>query len=1006
MTSAAAQRPTTRRRAAIWITIGVIVALVILFFIFSGLYTDWLWYQQLGFLEVLTTQWFAAAALFGIGFISLAFPMWLSIQLAYRLRPVYAKLNAQLDRYQQVIEPLRRLAMYGIPIIFGLFAGVSAGSRWQSALMWLNRTPTGKVDPQFHLDISFYLFDLPFYRGLVGFASATVIISLIAVLATTYLYGSIRITGREVRIAKAARVQIAITAAVYLLLQGVSVWLDRYATLTDANVNGGMINGAAYTDTHATIPGRAILAGIAVVVAVLFIITALVGRWRLPLIGTALLLVSAIIIGSIYPWVVQKFQVDPSEKTIEQTYVKRAIDGTRDAYGVSDVQERLYNAKTTAEQGALRQDAETTANIRIIDPAEVSQSFAQLQQFKQYYGFPDTLDVDRYKLNGKEQDTVIAVRELEQSGISSRNWFNDALVYTHGYGVVAAYGNKRSPDGQPVFLESGIPVSGELGKYQPRVYFGEKSPRYSIVGGLKNKKGGVELDYPAGKDGASQTYTTFQGNGGPKLDNLFNRLVYALKFQDEQIVLSNSVNSHSQILYDRSPVERVQKVAPYLTIDSDPYPAVVDGRIKWIIDGYTTSDSYPYSKVNSFSSAIADSQTPKTNPYAMDDINYIRNSVKATVDAYDGSVTLYAWDTSDPILKTWEKIFPTTVKPMKEMSSQLLSHVRYPADLFKVQRDVLGQFHVTDPGSFFSRDDAWVTPDDPVSSNQSLQPPYYLTMQMPGQKKPSFSLYSTYIPQATTSSTRSVLKGYLAVDADAGGTPGKIASGYGKLRLLTLPTDDNVPGPGQVQNTFGSDPNVSQALNVLRLGKTDVISGNLLTLPVGGGLLYVQPVYVKSTGETSYPLLQKVLVAFGEKIAFEDTLDGALDALFGGDSGANAGDTNVDTGNGQGGTGGTETPPADNGTGTGNGSQGGSTGSAANNAALQQALQDAKAAMLARDQALKAGDWAAYGTADQQLTDALNRALAAEGDSTTGSGSTGGSGSGSTGSSGSGSSGK
>lgn len=985
MTSTAAQPPAARRHAAFWITIGIIVALVIFFFIFAGLYTDWLWYQQLGYLSVLTTQWIAGTSLFFIGFLGLAVPLFVSIQLGYRLRPVYVKLNAQLDRYQQVIEPLRRLAMYGIPAIFGLFAGVSTASRWQTVLLWLNRTPSGTTDPQFHLDTSFYLFELPFYQGLVGFASAVVIISFIAALATTYLYGSLRVAGREVRISRAARVQIAVTAAVYLLLQAVSVWLDRYATLTDSNV-GGMINGAGYTDVNATIPARGILAGITVVVAVLFLITAVVGHWRWPLVGTVLLLISALLVGSIYPWIVQRFQVDPSQKTIEQQYIKRAINGTRAAYGVSDVKVSTYNAKTTAQQGALRKDATTTANIRIIDPAEVSASFAQLQQFKQYYGFPPTLDVDRYKLGGKEQDTVIAVRELQQSGLSSHNWYNDTLVYTHGYGIVAAYGNERSPDGQPVFLESGIPVSGKLGKYQPRVYFGETSPTYSIVGGTATKNnGGIELDYPAGKNGAQQTYTSFSGNGGPKLNSFFNRLVYALKFQSEQIVLSSGVTSKSQILYDRDPALRVKKVAPYLTIDSDPYPAVVDGRIKWIIDGYTTSASYPYSKVNSLSDEIADTQTPK-QPYALDDINYIRNSVKATVDAYDGKVTLYAWDTSDPILKSWQKIFPSTVKPMKDMSSALLSHVRYPADLFKVQRAILGQYHVTDPLSFFSRDDAWVTPDDPVSPSGSttLQPPYYLTMQMPGQKKPSFSLYTTYIPQATTASSRSVLKGYLAVDADAGGTKGKVASGYGTLRLLEIPSEDNVPGPGQVQNTFSSDPSVSQQLNVLRLGKTDVISGNLLTLPVGGGLLYVQPIYVKSTGETSYPLLQKVLVAFGDKIAFKDTLDEALDSLFGGNSGANAGDTNV-----KGETGSSGTPAPSTGSGSGSTSGSGTT----DNAALQQALNDAKQAMMARDAAMKAGDWEAYGIADKQLTAAIDAAIAAEG-GTTGSSSGSGSGSG------------
>jgi uncharacterized membrane protein (UPF0182 family) len=946
--------------------LAIIVAVVICFFIFANLYTDVLWYQQVGFLNVLTTQWFAGVALWFIGFAGMAVPLWLAMQLAYRLRPVYAKLNGQLDRYQQVVEPLRRLAMYGIPIVFGLFAGVATASRWQTVLMWLNRTPSGTTDPQFHLDVSFYLFELPFYRGLIGFSSAVVIIALVATLATCYLYGSIRISGREVRISRAARVQISVVAAVYFLLQAVSIWLDRYATLTDSNVNG-LINGAGYTDVNATIPARTILAGISVVVALLFVLTAFIGRWRFPLVGTVLLIISALAVGTIYPWVVQKCQVDPSQKTLEAPYIERAIKDTRKAYDVADVQAKAYNAKTDAEQGALRKDADTAASIRILDPNIVSPAFEQLQQFKQYYGFPKDLDVDRYKINGKEQDTVVSVRELNQKGLgSTRNWYNDTVVYTHGYGLVAAYGNKRTSDGQPDFLESGIPTSGKLGTYQPRVYFGEESPKYSIVGGTKSGNRGVELDYPAGTGSDQQTYTTFSGNGGPKLDNVFNQLVYALKFQDEQILLSNAVNDKSQILYNRDPASRVHAVAPYLTLDSDPYPSVVDGHIEWIVDGYTTSDAYPYSQVGSLSDAIADTQTPK-QLYPMDDINYIRNSVKATVNAYDGSVTLYAWDTSDPVLKTWEKIFPSTVKPMSAMSAELISHVRYPADLFKVQRSILGKYHVTDPGSFYSSEDAWKTPNDPSSATQdTAQPPYYLTMQMPGQKSPTFSLYSTYIPEATSESSRSVLRGYLAVDADAGDDAGKKAADYGKLRLLRLPSEDNVPGPGQVQANFDADTTVSSYLNLLRQGSTDVKNGNLLTVPVGGGLLYVEPVYVQSKGTTSYPLLQKVLVAFGDKIAFEDTLDKALDVLFGGDSGATAGDTNT-TPSDQTGT----TPPS-----TGNGGTG--TTTAQNNAALQKALAEANQALADRQAALKAGDWAAYGAADKALQDAIAAAIAAE----------------------------
>jgi hypothetical protein len=933
---------------------------------FAGFYTDILWYDQLGFVNVLTTQWLAGVVLFIIGFLGMAIPVWVSIQLAYRLRPVYAKLNSQLDRYQQVIEPLRRLAMYGIPALLGLFAGVAASTRWQPVLMWLNRTEVGQTDPQFGFDISFYLFDLPFYHSLLGFASAVVLISAIVGLATSYLYGAIRVSGREILVSRSARVQIAVTAAVYLLIQAVSIWLDQYSTLTQS---GDLITGAGYTDVNATIPGRGILAFIAAAVAVLFIVTAIIGRWRLPVIGTALLIVSSLLIGSLYPWVVQRFQVEPSAKTLESPYIKKNIDLTRDAYDVADVEEIPYNAVTTAEPGALRSDAETTANIRILDPAKVSDSFAQLEQFKQYYQFPNDLDVDRYMIDGESKDTVVAVRDLRLSGLNAgETWVNSTVVYTHGYGVVAAYGNQRSADGQPVFLESGIPTTGALGEFEPRVYFGESSPQYSIVGAPEGSNP-IELDYPSSGEGNQQTYTTFTGDGGPKLDNAFKKLVYALKFQSEQVFLADAVNEESQILYDRDPIARVQKVAPYLTLDSDAYPSVVDGRIKWIVDGYTTSANYPYSTPVSLSDAIADTETPP-QPFALDNVNYMRNSVKATVDAYDGSVTLYAWDDEEPLLKTWQKIFPSSLKPMSEMSGDLMSHVRYPADLFKVQRAILGQYHVTDPGSFYSQDDAWTTPNDPVSSstNPTLQPPYYLTMQVPGQDAPSFSLYSTFIPNATGATARNVLTGYLAVDADAGREDGKRAEGYGALRLLTLPDDDTVPGPGQVQNQFNGDPGVSAQLNLLKQGQSSVINGNLLTVPVGGGLLYVQPVYVQSTGETSYPLLQKVLVAFGDQIAFENTLDESLDVLFGGDSGAEAGDTNVppDTGapTDPNAPPVTPTPPTT------------TTGDPATDAQLKTLLQTANTAVQDKQAALTAGDFAAYGAADKRLSDAVSSMLA------------------------------
>lgn len=942
-----------RRVSPTAIATVIVVAIGIAILGILAVYTDLLWFGQLGFESVFVTRIGAQAGLFAVAAAFMGLLTWLSFYIAYRTRPIYLKFSDddRFGSYRRALEELRKILMIGVPIIFGVLGGAAVANSWDVVLTWLNRTYTGEVDPQFGLDISFYLFDLPFLTGLVSFVSAALLIAGLIATLVHLVYGNIRINGRETMIAKPARIQVSITVALYLVVQGVSLWLNQYSTMSDSS---GLYTGATYSDVNATIPGFQILALIAAVVAVLFLITAVIGKWRLSVMGTGLMVVSAIVLGGLYPWIVQTFQVVPNERTLESKYLERNILATRAAYGLDQVEVTDYQATTDATEGALRKDAETTASIRIIDPALVSSSFKQLEQYRQYYGFAQHLDVDRYTIDGKTQDTVIAARELQQSGLGdSQSWYNNVIVYTHGYGVVAAFGNQRSTEGQPVFLQKGIPSNGLLGDYEPRIYFGETSPEYSIVGAPAGATA-RELDYPAGDGETDQTYTTFSGEGGPKLDNIVTRLAYAIKFQSEQILLSDAINDESQILYNRNPRDRVAAVAPYLTLDSDSYPAVVDGRVVWIVDGYTTSNNYPYSRSQNLAQAIEDSGTAKT--YGRDSINYIRNSVKATVDAYDGSVTLYAWDEEDPILKTWSKIFPNTIKSVSEMSGDLLRHVRYPADLFKVQRTMLGAYHVTDPGSFYSQDDAWMTPNDPVSSSSTvngvLQPPYYLTMQVPGTDAPAFSLYSTFIPKSTGESSRNVLKGYLVADSDAGSTAGQISSEYGKLRLLSLPASTIVPGPGQVQNSFSSDAEVGRLLNILRQGSTKVLNGNLLTLPVGGGLLYVQPVYIQSTGETSFPLLKKILVAFGDKIAFEDTLDAALDSLFGGNSGAEAGD----------------------GDGTVNPTDPSSPGDSSNTA-LKNALEQARKAIAAKEAAMADGDWVAYGKADAQLKAAIEAAI-------------------------------
>ncbi len=931
------------------ISVGILVALAAALLFASGLYTDFLWFEQLGFAKVFTTQITAQVISFVVAFVVSGLAVYFSLFAALRSRPIYARSFVEGDplaAFRQLAEQVRKSAQIALPLIVAIIAGLAAGAQWQLGATYVNRTYTGTKDAQFGLDVGFYLFDLPFYNFVVGFASTIALLSLVIAVVTHAAFGNIRFNGRSSTVAKPARVQLAITAAVFLLIQAATLWLDQYATMTS---NAGLFTGATYADVNAAIPSFQILALIALIVTILFLVTAVIGRWRLALVGTGLMVVSSIILAGVFPWVVQTFQVVPNERTLEAEYIKRNIDATRIAYGLDGIDEVDYQAKTAAEAGALRADAETTANIRLIDPTLVSSAFRQLQQVQQYYNFANHLDVDRYKINGKTQDTVLAVRELNQSGLGdSQSWYNNVIVYTHGYGVVAAYGNQSSTDGQPVFLQSGIPNEGSLGKFEPRIYFGEQSPTYSIVGNATGSK--RELDYPTSTGATAESYT-FSGNGGPKLNGFVNRIAYALKFQSEQILLSDAIGDESQILYQRNPRERVAAVAPYLTLDGDIYPAVVDGRIQWIVDGYTTSANYPYSSAQNLSQGIADSATDHS--LVRGNINYIRNSVKATVDAYDGSVKLYAWDEKDPILKTWSKIYPNTVLPISKMSGELMSHVRYPSDLFKIQRSVLGNYHVTDAGIFYSQSDGWMTPNDPtgaisVTNGSALQPPYYLSMKLPGQSQTNFSLYTTFIPRSTSESSRNVLRGYLVANSDAGSTAGVIAPTYGKLHMLTVPKSLNIPGPGLVQNNFSADSEVSRLLNILRQGSTKVLNGNLLTLPVGGGLLYVQPVYIQSTGETSYPLLKKVLVAFGDKIAFEDTLSGALDALFGGNSGTTA----------------PETP-----------STGGGTTPTSDSAKLKAQLAVAKQAIADKAAALANGDWTAYGKADAKLKAAIDALL-------------------------------
>lgn len=986
-----------RRISPLAITIGVLAVLIILLVIASEVWTKYLWMDQLTYTDVLTTRWLTQGLLFLSGFVAFAVPLFLSLRLAYTKRPIYPPITREqeaLEQFRAAVDPLRRGLTYGAPIVIGAFGGLALSRRWQDVQLFLHPQDFGRTDPIFENDISFYVFTLPLIDLLIAFGQFVLLVSLVGAIIGHFIYGGVswgQDSGLEVT--RSARRHLGVLAAIYVLLLGAGHWFQRYDLLTSAHTR---FEGASYADVNAILPAQTILAIAAIVVAALFVLWIFRSDWRIPAIGAGLMILSTLVVGSLYPWAIQQFKVQPNERALEQTYIQHNIDATRTAFNLDGVKEVPYTAKTDAEPGALRADASTTAQIRLMDPNIISPTFDQREANRRYWGFDDVLSVDRYEVDGEQQDTVIGVRELrpDKFGLADRSWVDQHIIYTHGYGAAAAYGNRRNSDGEPDFLQSGVPGEGTFGEYEERVYFGRHSPDYSIVGAAEGSEP-EEFDYQRGstddEEGGDQVYNTFQGDGGPSVGSFFNQLLYAIKFRDPNILISGYLNEESQILYDRDPQQRVREVAPFLSLDSQMYPAVVDDQMVWVVDGYTTTAEYPYAQSVDLDQTVNDSQTNPnaTAPNRERSANYMRNSVKATVNAFDGSVTLYTWDTEDPILKAWAEVFPDALKPASEISGELMSHLRYPADYFKSQREILATYHVTKADDFFTQQDFWQVPPDPTvaapdnpdgsAGQQAPQPPMYLTMQMPDADSPRFMLSSSFIP----SEGQSVLTGYLAVDSETGDAKGNPADTFGDMTLLVLPSSNPVNGPGQVQATFNAEPNVSQALNLLKSGNSEVLNGNLLTLPVGGGLLYVQPVYLQSSqsgGGTQYPLLQMVLVSFGDKIGFAPTLDEALNLVFGGDSGADAGDAAVTDPDAPSGAVDAETGEGDvkeGGQGPAAGEESAPPAAGTAQERLDTALTDMDTAVAAAEKAMADGDWAAYGEAQTQLSDALNRAIAA-----------------------------
>ncbi|MCL2316046.1 MAG: UPF0182 family protein [Actinomycetia bacterium] len=973
-----------------WIAAGVVAIVVIGLAVTSRVWTEVLWYRSVEASAVYVTRLGAGLGLFAVFGLIMGGAIAGNLVIARRMgaspppRPVADRppMGALLTSRAVVIVPAA---------FIGLLTGLSASAEADTLLAWLKRTPFGVTDPYFGKDIGFFVFSLPWWQFVCAMLMATLVISGLAAAVMHLVDGSLRHAPIRLRMpvgdgaaapdvevsnpfGRRAQAHLSVLVGLILVVLGVQSLLGRYAySFTD----NGLFTGIGYTEQHSRIVAKLVLAIIAFICAGVFFANAALRRWAIAVSAIVLMVVSSLVISVAYPLGVQRFVVRPDEPMVQAPYIKNAIAATRAAYGIQDADIADYSAQTQATAGQLKADAEALPGIRLMDPSVVAPTFEQLQQVRGYYSFPTDLDVDRYTIDGTMTDAIVAAREIDRTGMPDHSWNNLHTVFTHGYGLVAAYGNQRQPNGEPNWITGDIPPQGALPQTQARIYFGESTTDYAIVGAAPGATP-VELDTPGGGTSSTETRNTYDGTGGVPVGNWWHRLLFALKFQDLNMLLSDRVNPYSKMLYDRLPAQRVSKVAPWLTIDGDPFPAIVDGRLTWIVDCFTTSDRYPESQRVDLSQATSDSTTKPAYSYGASTINYMRNSVKATVDALDGTVTLYAWDASDPILQTWDKVFPGLLQPKSAISADLLAHLRYPQDLFKVQRQILGRYHATDSNTWYQQSDLWQVPDDPRSSGLK-EPPYYLSIKWPTDAAPVFSLTSTYVP-----SSRNNLGGYLAVVADAS------APDYGNLRVLRLSDAQQIPGPGQTYNAISTDQTVAAKLFPFTSnGAAKPVYGNLLTLPLGGGLIYVQPIYtqrVVSSGTAgSYPVLRFVAVRFGDQIAIGDTLQQALDTVFQGDAGATTGEqvtpgTTSPPGN-------ATTPPTTSPTtpSTPSPSQTPTTGpsetasptitappeSAGPTQSAQEALNAASRAFAAASQALQNGDLAEYqrqiGIAQQQV---------------------------------------
>ncbi len=871
--------------------LAVVVALVVvweLFLVAVRIITANMWFDSVGNGSVYRTLLEAQIVLFCVFGVIAGLVGGVTVVTVRRVRsPLY--LSPETDTFRWTFrkyEPrFRRLIVLLAVVIPAVLVGRQAAAGARTYLLWRHAAPWGSTDPLFHKDISFFVEVFPFHRLVVTLLLQAVAYGLWIAVISGYWYGTWRLRRGRQKITRDFTTLISLLLAGYLVLKAGNYWLARYALTTSQR---GPVTGASYADVHAALPSKYVLMSVALVCAAGLLASAFLRVRVRGLVAAVSLMVAAVLLAGVaWPSLLYHFREAPSAAKLDLGEIAHNQKATLDAFGLSgDVTTVPYNPSTSIQGTQLVSLAKKTAQVSLIDPNQLSPTWNVEQQLQAYYGFKSTLDNSHYQLDGRSQDVVLAARELQSGGIPHSSWVNRHLVYTHGYGIVAAPTTRvDSQTESPVFLDGGIPPSQEIPVRRPQIYFGQAftSPSYSIVGQPAGSHENLEFDHPGSNGSSRSAYTTYRGNGGIPIGSALRRFLFAVRFRSPNIFFSSELNKASQLLMVRSPRARVAKVAPWLTLDGDIYPAVVNGRIKWIVDGYTSSKTYPYSQLVNLHKASATTLTAAGGASVAQpnsQVNYLHNSVKAVVDAYTGKVSLYAWNQqqhADPLLHAWESAFPGLVKPQSSISSALLPQLRYPTDLFNVQRYLLAKYHVSQPASFYSGNDFWTVPSDPTvaaakklnaKKAQAASPPLpskYMSLSPKGYGSQRYSLSS---PMVTLNGRQ--LAAFVSVDSQPG-------PNYGKITVLNFPSASGGESPIQVQNDIESDTRITEALTLQRGGKSKVELGDLQAIPVAGRMLYVEPVYTRSSGSASFPVLRHVIALYGNgNPSFETSLNAAL----------------------------------------------------------------------------------------------------------------------------------